>query len=344
MNTSRHIAIAGGGLAGLALGIALRQRDISVTLWEAGEYPRHRVCGEFISGCGQLVMERLGLAPLLRDAGAVQVRSARFVAGRNRSPLRTIPPAIGLSRFKLDSILANEFVRLGGQLRSGCRYAGEAAEGVVIASGRRRNAVEGGWHWFGVKAHARNVELEADLEMHAEPNGYVGLSRVDGGKVNVCGLFRSRSGDLRRTRQEWLSGSRGSELSERLARAEWDTASFCSVAGLSLKPHRAADQAELCIGDAVTMIPPVTGNGMSMALESADLAIDPLAAYSRGELTWSRVQQQIAQAYDARFRRRLYWARWLHWMMFSPWVSGPIGRTMMGSEMIWNALFSRTRS
>ena len=31
------------------------------------------------------------------------------------------------------------------------------------------------------------------------------------------------------------------------------------------------------------MIPPVTGNGMSMAFESAELAVAPLAAWSRGE-------------------------------------------------------------
>ena len=37
-------------------------------------------------------------------------------------------------------------------------------------------------------------------------------------------------------------------------------------------PQRAAARAECCIGDAITMIPPVTGNGMSMAFESAEMA------------------------------------------------------------------------
>ena len=46
------ISIAGGGLAGLSLGIALQSRGVSVTLHEASTYPRHRVCGEFISGVG----------------------------------------------------------------------------------------------------------------------------------------------------------------------------------------------------------------------------------------------------------------------------------------------------
>ena len=35
-----------------------------------GHYPRHRVCGEFISGHGQETLRRLGLLELLLEAGA----------------------------------------------------------------------------------------------------------------------------------------------------------------------------------------------------------------------------------------------------------------------------------
>jgi len=52
MPSCKPITIVGGGLAGLTLGIGLRQRGVPVTIWEAGKYPRHRVCGEFISGNG----------------------------------------------------------------------------------------------------------------------------------------------------------------------------------------------------------------------------------------------------------------------------------------------------
>ena len=69
------------------------------------------------------------------------------------------------------------------------------------------------------------------------------------------------------------------------------------------------------------MIPPVTGNGMSMAFEAAELAIDPLADYSRGVLTWSDAQQAIARACDERFAQRLTWARWLQKLMFIPSVA-----------------------
>ena len=62
------VTIAGGGLAGLSLGIALRQTRTPVILHEAGMYPRHRVCGEFISGVSPAVLETLGIADLVQDA------------------------------------------------------------------------------------------------------------------------------------------------------------------------------------------------------------------------------------------------------------------------------------
>src|SRR5689334_24684769 len=65
---AKAITIVGGGLAGLTLGIGLRQRDVPVTVVEAGTYPRHRVCGEFISGRGQDSLQRLGLLAKLQSA------------------------------------------------------------------------------------------------------------------------------------------------------------------------------------------------------------------------------------------------------------------------------------
>ena len=72
MNPPRQIEIVGGGLAGLSLGLALRRAGVPVTIFEAGAYPRHRVCGEFITGLKAPTIARLGLAPLLGDAGRLR--------------------------------------------------------------------------------------------------------------------------------------------------------------------------------------------------------------------------------------------------------------------------------
>ena len=357
----KPITIIGGGLAGLTLGIGLRRQGVPVTVWEAGHYPRHRVCGEFISGHGQETLARLGLRELLDRAGAVSAGTAAFFSATRSSPPRSLPArAICLSRFIMDELLANEFQKLGGELRAGQRWpsAGVRAsacpdrlkpelqpEGIVRATGRHVQPTDNGWRWFGLKVHARNVALIADLEMHVSPRGYVGLCRVDGGAVNVCGLFRRRANENRvpQNWRDWLRGQAGSPLNRRLAAAEFDESSFCAVAGISLRPQRAAARAECCIGDAITMIPPVTGNGMSMAFESAEMAVEPLAAWSRGEFSWAQTRQTLASQCDAAFARRLAWAKWLQRMMLAPSLQDILVRFIAHSEWFWRTAFERTR-
>src|SRR4051812_539379 len=110
--TKKPITIIGGGLAGLTLGLGLRQRQIPVTVIEAAHYPRHRVCGEFICGLGNEVLERLGLEDILSHAGAREARTAMFQSTRAASPVRPLPArAVSISRFVLDAELAAEFQR-----------------------------------------------------------------------------------------------------------------------------------------------------------------------------------------------------------------------------------------
>ena len=346
MSAPRAIQIVGGGLAGLTLGIGLRRQEIPVIIHEAGGYPRHRVCGEFISGRGRASLARLGLASLLEQAGAVSAHTAAFFTANQSAAPRPLPEtATCLSRFKLDAMLVRKFQSLGGDLVAGRRWRdGDFAEGIVRAAGRRAQPEENVARWFGLKIHARNVPLIAGLEMHLMPQGYVGLCQLAGGEVNICGLFRRRSGgNTLKNARELLRGRPGSPLHERLAGAEFDDDSFCAVAGLSLRPRRAVARAEMSVGDAITMIPPITGNGMSMAFESAELAIAPLVTWSRGEMSWNEARMKIARACDEQFSRRLRWAHWLQRFMLAPALQNPLLRLASRSDWFWRLAFEKTR-
>jgi flavin-dependent dehydrogenase len=181
--------------------------------------------------------------------------------------------------------------------------------------------------------------------MHLLTHGYVGLCRLNNGEVNVCGLFRRPvvAHEPSLDRHEMLRGVAGSSLRQRLGDATFDESSFCSVAGLSWRHERAVARGGCCIGDAITMIPPVTGNGMSMAFESAELAIEPLVGYSRGKLSWAEACRIVARACDRAFAGRLAWAKWLQRLMFAHGLRGGLRERALRSEWLWRFMFSKTR-
>jgi 2-polyprenyl-6-methoxyphenol hydroxylase-like FAD-dependent oxidoreductase len=343
----KQITIVGGGLAGLTLGIALRRRDVPVVIWEAGAYPRHRVCGEFISGRGLEVLRHLDLTERLKDAGARPARTAKFFASRDQIPEHELPrPALCLSRFVLDAVLAERFRQLGGDLRCGARWTGSFhGEALVRAAGRRMQRAQAGGRWYGLKAHARNMALEADLEMHFLENCYVGICRLADGEVNVCGLFRHRAQDspLPRSPVDQFRNYASGILSERLEEAKWDEKSFCVVGGLPFRNSLPARATECCVGDSLAMIPPITGNGMSMAFESAELAAEPLVAFAEGHISWDDACHATSLAYRKAFRTRLFWARWLHSVLFHPVLRVHLFSRLTQWELVWRLFFRLTR-
>ncbi|HRI12419.1 MAG TPA: hypothetical protein PLX89_05385 [Verrucomicrobiota bacterium] len=348
MNMPQPIAIMGGGLAGLSLGIALRNRNVPVTIHEAGNYPRHRVCGEFLSGAGQTILDRHGLMPACLAAGGRWARTVAFATESRLGPVHTLPsPAFCLSRYTLDALLANEFVKSGGELHTHERGVPVPNQpGIVHATGRRPSAQVKGWRWFGVKCHVRHVPLSADLELHFGPSAYVGLCRLAEDVVNVCGLFRRRSDERKPAPsdpRDWLRGSPGSIRFERLLNAEWLTHSLCTVAGLDLRPRRASERTTLRLGDALTMIPPFTGNGMSLALESAALATDPLVSYSRGETDWASACAKFGRAIDSTFTTRLRCSAWLQRLLFLPAAPALLLQLTRRDGCLLRQLFAVTR-
>lgn len=316
MTAPRRIEIVGGGLAGLSLGLALRRAGVPVTVHEAGGYPRHRVCGEFIAGLDRRTLRRLGLERVL--AGALVLEQVAWHLGEGPPRRQRLPaPALGVSRHLLDARLAAAFVAAGGELHEQSRVTDDHdAPGRVFATGRRRATRS---PWIGLKFHARELPLERDLEMHLGAHSYVGLSRVDAHTVNVCGLFRRRALCARGAQLllGYCAAAGLGRLAQRLARAAIDAESFCAVAALDFD-RRPPALPRLSIGDAAATIPPFTGNGMTMAFQSAELALDPLLAFARHQLAWPEARRAVHAALRDRFRLRLGSAHLLHPFLLHP--------------------------
>lgn len=311
---SETITINGGGLTGLSLAIALRKHGVGVALHEAGGYPRHRVCGEFISGVSPETLETLGIAGNLADAKLH--RSVTWFSGDALLRENILPtPALAISRHLLDDRLQKSATALGVDLHTGSRRKMTPGQpGEVWTAGRKPAKGE----WIGLKAHLRGISVTAHLEMHSGPRGYLGVTPVEDGWHNVCGLFRvdksitARHADLLPT---YLAENGNTELAQRIAAAEWREDSFTAVAGFSLG-LQAPTPGLLSLGDSHAIIPPFTGNGMTMAFQSAETALPHLIAYANGTRTWPAACEAIQRQLARRFGKRLTSAKLLHPLLF----------------------------
>ncbi|MBN8711027.1 MAG: hypothetical protein BGO12_22325 [Verrucomicrobia bacterium 61-8] len=317
----KTVTIAGGGLAGLSLGIALRKHGVPVDLHEAGSYPRHRVCGEFISGVSDETLRELGIDGELKDAEKLQTHA--WYRGENRLYSGRLPVAArGISRYRLDERLHRLLTDTGGRVFTRSRITGGEKEGRVWCSGRLPQPGD----WIGLKCHFDALPMESDLEMHVGSNGYVGLARIARDTVNVCGLFRlSREISGLEILDRYVELGGLGTLRNRLREAVAREDSRSAIAGFRLG-WQAEHPGRLSLGDARAMIPPFSGNGMSMALESAAIAAPILASFARGELRWDDAISRASRTLKSRFSSRMKFARILH-----PFLTSAPGRAFFST-------------
>ncbi|KAF0094712.1 MAG: electron transfer oxidoreductase [Puniceicoccaceae bacterium 5H] len=309
----------GGGVAGLALGIGLRRHEVPVQVREAGEYPRHRVCGEFLAGVRPETLQFLGVEDLLRDA--LRLTSTSWYRRDDLIMEQDLPePALALSRYEMDARFSHRLQDLGGDLLQRSRaHPQDNGDGVVWATGRRRAPKKAGTRWLGLKIHARDLPMEHDLELHFGRGGYVGVARLPRRRANISGLFQLQSSLQGRDTDlilAYLQQTGLKKLSHRLQYEELDQESFQAVTALDYGSQR-PPKGQLCVGDCWSMIPPFTGNGMTRALEQAALAIPPLLGYALKHREWPEVRRTIEQQSRQVFGPRLRRAHLLHQLLLN---------------------------
>lgn len=321
----RQLRIVGGGLAGLALAHGLARRGLRVKIVDRHELPPHRVCGEFLRGIASGVLMHLGIE--LPGETLAHRQVGWWIGERKILQFELSRPVPAVSRPVLERSLRKTLEKLGVPVTkrhiSGSED-GEFPEGVVRATGHRLQMKS---RWFGFKIHVRTFPLEDDLEMHVGRGGYVGLTPVGQGVVNISGLFHgplSGEGSLGLDRMIGFVRQIGlNSLAERLMGLEPVQGAVAAVGGLQFGFVR---HPGLAVGDALGVIPPYTGHGMAMALESAALVLDPLQAYAEGRLDWSTCQKwslhRQRSALGPRMRAACFfhsflvhprWHAWLRW-------------------------------
>lgn len=118
-NSKSKIVVVGAGPAGASLAIRLAQRDFEVTLIERETFPRHKLCGEFISPECLGHFEDLGVLDEMLLAGGDRIGETRFYAPGGRSfgvSSRSFYGrgfALSLSRAEMDMRLLDRAKSLG---------------------------------------------------------------------------------------------------------------------------------------------------------------------------------------------------------------------------------------
>lgn len=274
----RHrINILGGGPAGAAAALAVLREGSEVRVIEKSRLPRHKVCGEFLSPEIGPELERLGVWDEFLEAGPARVCRTALHLGKHTKSSRLPEPAFGLSRYAFDLLLLDQARGAGAELAS---EAGEEHP-LIVATGRRATGVQRGQRIFGFKAHFEGPVDDA-VELFFFDRCYVGVSCIDAGKTNVCGLapesFLSRFGfeydgivmqcpaladrlrPLRRVTPWFSTGP----LQYGQAFADVGDAYHTSHAYLA--------------GDALSFVDPFTGSGLLAAVRSGAMAGKAAAA------------------------------------------------------------------
>lgn len=337
------LAIIGGGPAGTSAAIEARRHGMEVAIWERDRFPRHKVCGEFISAESLPLLQGIIPETLKR---APPIRQSEFISAKGHvSAFSFLHFGCGLSRRLLDEALWIEAGRAGAHLHvaesaarlrrvnqsrnGGSAWEIQSAGGVIslartllIACGRwwsiegfpspadeQRDRAAG--PWMGVKAHFSGIAPRDAVEMYYFPGGYCGVAPIEDGLYNACcmvhcSLVRDAATTGIKDFASWLKAvTRHPVLDSRL-RGAIQASETVSTSPLRPARRRSTCDGVLLVGDASGFLDPFTGDGISMALQSGRLASAELArALSRNEMN----SNQAARHYRSRLRiavRRSY--------------------------------------
>src|ERR1019366_2101232 len=189
----RAVHVVGGGPAGVMAALAAMRQGAPVRIFEKSAFPRHKVCGEFLSPAILPLLRRAGCGAAFLALRPAVLRSMRLYFGTRviRHPLPE--PAYGLSRYELDRLLLEHAASAGAEVVRE-HWSAAAPEDNVILAGGRRSIAPAGDRLFGFKTHFSGP-VNDNVELYFFRNCYVGISAIENGATNVCGLAPERSSD-----------------------------------------------------------------------------------------------------------------------------------------------------
>jgi flavin-dependent dehydrogenase len=345
------VAIAGGGLAGLALSIQLAKKGYRVIVFEKEQYPFHKVCGEYISNESRDFLQGLGADLQAMEVSEIRQLQVSAVNGKmleHKLPLG----GFGVSRYLLDHELV-KIARAGGVIIAentkvnditfdGTEFVIETSEHVykaTIACGSygKRSNIDIRWkrgfalvaknklnNYIGVKYHIR-INFPVDtIALHNFSNGYCGIVKIEADRYCLCYLTTAENlqkgkGSIPLMEQTILGEN--PHLKKILDEMELLYEAPVTISQISFDKKSQAEHHVLMIGDAAGMITPLCGNGMSMALHGSMIAAEQILLFLQGNISRREMEQGYSDKWQRQFAGRLKMGRRIQRLFGRSWLT-----------------------
>jgi flavin-dependent dehydrogenase len=335
-----------------------------VLLLERGKFPRHKVCGEFVSA------ESLGLLSTLLAAepasllhNAVRLEKAHLFLGGHTLQAAVDPPAASIARFDLDAALWDSAVRAGVDARQQVAVQSVAgldpfrvstateeftARAVINTSGRWSNLSRppsrATAKWVGLKRHFAELFPDPGVNLYFFDGGYCGVSPVtlrgedSGNRINACAMVRadvaSNLAEVFQLNPELKARSR-----------DWQPLMEpVTTSPLIFRKPEPERDSMLMAGDAAGFVDPFVGDGISLALRSGALAANCLIPFLEGEMSLRTARQNYRSAYQHWLGPVFRTSSRLRRMIFLPQaLRNPVVALLEKTPRLTEYLVSRTR-
>jgi flavin-dependent dehydrogenase len=342
----KQIAIIGGGLAGLSAAIDLSKKGYQVVLFEKNDYPKHKVCGEFISN--EVLPYFRTLAIDIESLQATKIHKTTLSIGSGKQISGNLPlGGFGISRYSLDFYLAEKAKELGCQIihKNVLKVTFEnnqftiqtdknqifKADVALGAFGKRsnldkefnRNFMAKKSPWLAVKGHYSGDFANDLVELHNFEGGYCGVSKVEDNRINICYLVKYDIFKKYKNIADFQSSvmSENPHLKTIFNEMKPLFENPLTISQISFEEKKQVENHLLMLGDSAGLIHPLCGNGMAMAIHSAKIASDEVDLFLKEKNTRNEMEQRYQNQWNKQFKNRLQTGKLLSKMLLNPKMS-----------------------
>ena len=337
MKANPDVVIIGGGLAGLTTAIHLSKSGLKVTLVEKNEYPKHKVCGEYISNEVLPYLDWLGLN--ISNLKPSIISKMEFSTAKGKIISGDLPlGGFGISRYELDYYLYQKAVENGCQIIQDIvtdiqfiddEFHISTSNNLEIKSriaigafGKRSNIdlklnrgfIQKNSPWLAVKAHYSGNFPKDLVGLHNFKGGYCGVSKVEKNKINICYLADYETFKQYKNIEEFQSKvvCKNPHLKAIFENSKLLFEKPITISQISFEKKEAVENHILMIGDTAGLIHPLCGNGMAMAIHSAKIVSELIIDFLDNKISSRKeLEEKYAREWNTNFKSRLATGRFL---------------------------------